>query len=117
VVFFEKPFIKFERLLLSSMQTFPRSRGVFREAMITWLSDKLWIKHLIQKKLGVHAENRCFAKRRTKKRTGGVGEMVLAEKDLGCGDVGALSHSDARRRPFAHAVPPAMHNLLRPVSL
>jgi carbamoyltransferase len=53
VVFFEKPFIKFERLILSSMQTFPRSHAVFREAMITWLGDKLWIKHLIQKRLGV----------------------------------------------------------------
>lgn len=53
VVFFEKPFIKFERLILSSMQTFPRSHRVFREAMITWLGDKLWIKHLIQKRLGV----------------------------------------------------------------
>jgi len=38
VAFFEKPFIKFERLLLSSMQTFPRSHRVFREAMITWLA-------------------------------------------------------------------------------
>jgi carbamoyltransferase len=53
VVFFEKPFIKFERLLLSSMQTFPRSHKVFREAMITWLGDKLWIKTLIQKRLGI----------------------------------------------------------------
>src|SRR4029077_16710808 len=53
VAFFEKPFIKFERLLLSSMQTFPRSHKVFREAMITWLGDKLWIKTLLLKKLGV----------------------------------------------------------------
>src|SRR4051812_30590200 len=30
VVFFEKPFIKFERLILSSMQTFPMSHKVFR---------------------------------------------------------------------------------------
>ena len=49
VAFFEKPFVKFERMLLSSMQTFPRSHRVFREAMITWLGDKLWIKQLIQK--------------------------------------------------------------------
>src|ERR1044071_5949826 len=39
VVFFEKPFVKFERLLLSSMQTFPRSYRVFREAMVTWLGE------------------------------------------------------------------------------
>jgi carbamoyltransferase len=61
VVFFEKPFVKFERLLLSSMQTFPRSHRVFREAMITWLGDKLWIKHLIQKRLGVSASRILFS--------------------------------------------------------
>ena len=61
VAFFEKPFIKFERLLLSSMQTFPRSHRVFREAMITWLSDKLWIKTLIQKRLGVAASKILFS--------------------------------------------------------
>jgi carbamoyltransferase len=61
VVFFEKPFVKFERLLLSTMQTFPRSHRVFREAMITWLGDKLWIKHLIQKRLGVPASKILFS--------------------------------------------------------
>ena len=53
VVFFEKPFVKFERLLLTSMQTFPASHRVFREAMVTWLGDKLWVKHLLQRRLGV----------------------------------------------------------------
>jgi carbamoyltransferase len=53
VVFFEKPFLKFDRILRSAMQTFPRSRRVFQESMITWLTDKLWIKGLIQQKLGV----------------------------------------------------------------
>jgi len=61
VVFFEKPFIKFERLLLSSLQTFPRSHRVFREAMITWLGDKLWIKHLIQRRLGVPPSKILFS--------------------------------------------------------
>src|SRR5258705_2813632 len=60
VVFFEKPFIKFERLLLTSLQEFPRSYRLFREAMITWLGDKLWIKQLIQKRLGVSAEKILF---------------------------------------------------------
>jgi carbamoyltransferase len=61
VAFFEKPFIKFERLLLSSMQTFPRSHRVFREAMVTWLSDKLWIKQLIQKRLRVPPSKILFS--------------------------------------------------------
>jgi carbamoyltransferase len=53
VVFFEKPFVKFERILMSSMQTFPKSRKVFQESMITWLTDKLWIKGLIKRTLRV----------------------------------------------------------------
>ncbi len=61
VTFFEKPFVKFERLLLTSMQTFPRSHQVFREAMISWLGDKLWIKHLIQRRLGVPASKILFS--------------------------------------------------------
>ena len=61
VVFFEKPFVKFERLLLSTMQMFPKSHRVFREAMVSWLADKLWIKHLIQKKLNVPASKIFFS--------------------------------------------------------
>ncbi|MBI4594536.1 MAG: carbamoyltransferase [Candidatus Rokubacteria bacterium] len=61
VVFFEKPFVKFERLLLASLQTFPRSHRVFREAMITWLGDKLWIRHLIQQRLGVEPARILFS--------------------------------------------------------
>lgn len=61
VVFFEKPFIKFERLLLTSLQGFPRSYRLFREAMLTWLGDKLWIKQLIQKRLGALPERILFS--------------------------------------------------------
>jgi carbamoyltransferase len=61
VVFFEKPFLKFERLLMSIMQTFPKSRQVFQESMITWLTDKLWVKSLIQKHLSVPANKIVFS--------------------------------------------------------
>ena len=61
VVFYEKPFLKFERILLSSLQTFPRSCGVFREAMTNWLLDKLWIKTLIQEMFDIPAEKVCFS--------------------------------------------------------
>jgi len=61
VAFFEKPFVKFERLLFSILQTFPRSRRVFQESMLSWLTEKLWVKHLIQEKLGVSAEKILFS--------------------------------------------------------
>lgn len=53
VVFYEKPLVKFERILMSVLQTFPQSWGVFRESMITWFNDKLWIKGQILTKLDI----------------------------------------------------------------
>ena len=61
VVFFEKPFTKFERLLFTSMQTFPTSRKVFQESMITWLTDKLWIKGLIKQTLNIPESKILFS--------------------------------------------------------
>ncbi len=61
VVFFEKPFRKFERILLSTMQTFPRSRGVFSESMISWMIDKLWIKALLQRHLRIPPSKIAFS--------------------------------------------------------
>ncbi len=53
VVFFEKPFLKFDRILRTTLQTFPRSRRVFQESMSAWLTDKLWVKNHIRRALGV----------------------------------------------------------------
>jgi carbamoyltransferase len=61
VVFYEKPFVKFERMLLSAMGTFPRSAAVFRESMQRWISDKLWIKSRMLKELGIPASKLLFA--------------------------------------------------------
>ena len=61
VVFYEKPFLKFERILLTSLQTFPWSSGTFREAMTNWLLDKLWVKALIQERLNIPEERVLFS--------------------------------------------------------
>src|SRR5262245_36298471 len=53
VVYYEKPFVKFERILHSSLATFPKSYRLFRESMITWLTEKLWVKNLITDKLEI----------------------------------------------------------------
>ena len=60
VVFYEKPLQKFERILLSTLQTFPQSWGVFRESMITWFNDKLWIKGHILTTLNIPDEKLLF---------------------------------------------------------
>ena len=53
VVFYEKPFPKFERLLNSLLSTWPRSYKTFREGMIVWLTEKLWMKNLIRQRTGL----------------------------------------------------------------
>jgi len=60
VVFYEKPLPKFERLLTTSLATWPHSTTVFREAMITWLNEKLWIKDRIRRQLTVPHDKVLF---------------------------------------------------------
>ncbi|MBU0755955.1 MAG: hypothetical protein KJ645_12500, partial [Planctomycetes bacterium] len=60
VVFYEKPFLKFERLLMTTFQTFPKGWKVFRESMHRWLTDKLWIKSLMRERLNVPKKKILF---------------------------------------------------------
>ena len=52
VGFYEKPFIKFERILTTYIATFPRSFPSFIKAIPLWLHEKLWIPNIIKTKLG-----------------------------------------------------------------
>src|SRR3954447_24375379 len=47
VVFYEKPLLKFERILASALATSPHSRITFTRAMQTWLAEKLWVRPTI----------------------------------------------------------------------
>lgn len=60
VVFYEKPLLKFERILLTTLSTFPKSWGVFRESMIAWFNEKLWIKSQLQTQIGVPTKKILF---------------------------------------------------------
>lgn len=60
VVFYEKPFVKFERILQTMLHTYPRSWLTFGEAMIAWFDHKLWVKGRIARELGVRDEQILF---------------------------------------------------------
>jgi carbamoyltransferase len=60
VVFYEKPLVKFERILLSVLGTYPRSVGAWREALSNWIVDKLWIKSEIGSKLKIAYDKVLF---------------------------------------------------------
>jgi carbamoyltransferase len=51
VVFYDKPFLKFERLLETYLATAPRGFSSFRRAMPVWLREKLFLKDLLIKQL------------------------------------------------------------------
>ena len=52
VAFYDKPFLKFERLLETYLEHAPRGFSSFQKAMSTWLKDKLWMPEVIKKELG-----------------------------------------------------------------
>jgi carbamoyltransferase len=60
VVFYEKPLTKFERILMSSLATYPLPMIMFRESMITWFNEKLWIKSELLDKLKLPTEKLLF---------------------------------------------------------
>lgn len=60
VVFYEKPLLKFERILQTALNTFPRSSGLWRESMLTWLTDKLWVRSHLARGIGVPNDKILF---------------------------------------------------------
>ena len=56
VVYYEKPLRKFERILLSQLTTFPKSRAAFSRAMRSWLTDRLWLAATLPSALGCPPE-------------------------------------------------------------
>ena len=57
IVFFEKPFLKFERLLETYMAFAPRGFKSFSFSMPIWLREKLFQKKFLFDKLKLHDEN------------------------------------------------------------
>lgn len=60
IVFYEKPFIKFERNLMLSLKYFPKSYGLFVESTKNFLTEKLWVKSIIASKLKVNISKILF---------------------------------------------------------
>src|SRR5580658_424045 len=108
VVFYEKPFVKFERLLETYLTHAPRGIASFRMAMPLWLKEKLFQKQLFVRKLkaaapGVKWEERLLFsdhhlshaasafypspfKHAAVLTTDGVGEWTTTSMGMGDGD-------------------------------
>ena len=116
VVFFEKPFRKFDRILMSVLQTYPQSWKVFRESMITWIIDKLWVGSTIESTLGVDKDKVLFCEHHLSHAASsflcspfdeaailtvdGVGEWVTSTWGVGRGNQIKLS----KQTEFPHSI-------------
>ncbi|MBI4550067.1 MAG: carbamoyltransferase [Candidatus Omnitrophica bacterium] len=52
VGFYDKPFVKFERILQTTIAAWPKGLFSFLRAMPVWIKEKIWMSHLIRKELG-----------------------------------------------------------------
>jgi len=57
IIFFEKPFLKFERLLETYVAFAPKGFLSFSKAMPLWIREKLFQKNLLFNELKEHDEN------------------------------------------------------------
>jgi carbamoyltransferase len=56
VAFYEKPFVKFDRILHSYLAYAPRGIHSFLKAIPVWIKDKIWMKTELQKKLNFEGQ-------------------------------------------------------------
>ena len=60
VVFYEKPMLKVERIVVTALRAFPRSWRSFPHAMKNTLGEKAWVKGIIASRLGVPGKKILF---------------------------------------------------------
>jgi len=56
IAFYEKPIIKFDRILTQHIQHFPKSIKVFFKTIPSWINDKLQIKNILKDKCHYHGK-------------------------------------------------------------
>ena len=60
VVFYERPMLKFDRILTTALRAFPAGRSAFIHAMKNALGEKVWVRGIIQAQLGVDRRKILF---------------------------------------------------------
>ncbi len=60
VVFYEKPFLKFERFIISALSFFPYTSRVFSEGNLSWIKKNFWVRTHISEKLDISEDKILF---------------------------------------------------------
>ena len=101
VVFYEKPMLKFERILTMALRGWPRTFSSFPAAMKNTLGEKVWVKGLIKSWLGVRGDRILFCEHHRSHAaaaflTAPTREAAILTAD-GVGEWATLSVSRGRR--------------------
>lgn len=107
IAFYEKPFVKFERILDTFVSVAPRGYKAFLDTIPSWLKQKLWFPQVLRKSLGyegrilfadhhmAHAASSFFLSPFDDAAiltVDGVGEWATASYGYGSGNRISLSH-------------------------
>jgi carbamoyltransferase len=60
VVLHEKPMLKLERFLTSTLAYWPKAGSLFQDGSISWMKQKLWIRARVTEELGIPREKILF---------------------------------------------------------
>src|SRR5678816_1598905 len=114
VVFYERPMLKFDRILTSALRAFPHSWRSFPKAMKSTLGEKLWVRGIISSQLGVPRHKVLFAEHHRSHAaasflTAPVRDAAILTAD-GVGEWASLTVGRGKRGPDGTAI-----NLLREI--
>lgn len=120
VVFYEKPLRKFERILTTSLRTFPFGLRQFGRSMRLWLGDRLWLQGRLARELGVDPERVLFSdhhlshaasafftspfSRAAVLTVDGVGESATTSVHLGVSDASGHRLETLEALHFPHSI-------------
>ncbi len=121
VVFYEKPMLKLERILVTALRAFPRSWRSFPRAMKNTLGEKAWVKGIIASRLGVPGRKILFTEHHQSHAaaaflTAPTDEAAVLTAD-GVGEWATLSAGRGLKRPDGSCVLTALRELRFPHSL
>lgn len=60
VVLHEKPMLKLERFLTSTLAYWPKAGSLFQDGTVSWMKQKLWIRAKVTEELGIPREKILF---------------------------------------------------------
>src|SRR5471030_718634 len=108
VVFYERPMLKFDRILTCALRAFPRSWRAFPHAMKNSLSEKLWVRGIISSHLGVDRRKILFTEHHRSHAaaaflTAPVRDAAILTAD-GVGEWATLTVGHGTRRPDRTAI-------------